>query len=212
MGLKLLHHKSFHVYNAENIERVQRDEEKARLEAAGQVSQVRLAVSIRFYSTAMVVWRREMKMWLTLLIFFIAAGQDSESRLEILRKRAKKHRGGRDEAELALERQLEGGRASSSKALEEEERQTSRAVIVPPPVPEPSMETNGHINFWADLEKGVSLPPFLARIFRENTDAFGLSGAATAGKTTRKCRIRSGQAARGRQVGFADDHVSRPAG
>jgi hypothetical protein len=46
MGLKLLHHKSFHVYNAANIERVRKDEEKARLEEAGQATQVRLAVSL----------------------------------------------------------------------------------------------------------------------------------------------------------------------
>jgi N-terminal domain of CBF1 interacting co-repressor CIR len=52
--LVIAHHKSYHPYRADNVERVRRDEEEARLQEAKEEGRLRLAVSIclnfsRFY-------------------------------------------------------------------------------------------------------------------------------------------------------------------
>lgn len=43
--LVIAHHKSYHPYKAENIERVRRDEEEARLKEAKEEGRLKLAVS-----------------------------------------------------------------------------------------------------------------------------------------------------------------------
>lgn len=42
--LVIAHHKSYHPYRADNIERVKRDEEEARLQEAKEEGRLRLAV------------------------------------------------------------------------------------------------------------------------------------------------------------------------
>jgi len=42
--LVIAHHKSYHPYRAENIERVKRDEEEARLQEAKEEGRLKLAV------------------------------------------------------------------------------------------------------------------------------------------------------------------------
>ena len=76
---------------------------------------------------------------------------DAEARLESLRKKAasekKRKRNAKDVGEVELENQLQ------AKKHKEEE---SRVSIVRPEA-EASQELDGHINFWADMEKGVRL-------------------------------------------------------
>lgn len=50
MPLHLAHHKSYHVYNQANIDRVRADEEKARLEEEGKEARGLVAVSKKFCS------------------------------------------------------------------------------------------------------------------------------------------------------------------
>ena len=42
--LVIAHHKSYHPYRAENVERVKKDEEEARLQEAKEEGRLRLAV------------------------------------------------------------------------------------------------------------------------------------------------------------------------
>lgn len=49
--LNIAHHKSYHPYRAENIERVRRDEEEARLKEAQEDGRVMLAVCFVLRST-----------------------------------------------------------------------------------------------------------------------------------------------------------------
>jgi hypothetical protein len=71
----IAHHKSYHPYKSENIERVRRDEERAEAQESGDRAKVMQA--------------------------------DSEARIALLRKRAKKGKSKEeDQAEKALERQL----------------------------------------------------------------------------------------------------------
>jgi len=112
MVLHLAHHKSYHPYKAENIEKVRRDEERARLEEEEGHQRTLQA--------------------------------DSEARLTFLRKRARKEV---DQGEKALEKQLKG------KSDEIENRAT--IIRVPESSVPTSIESNGHINFWADMERGV---------------------------------------------------------
>lgn len=44
--LVIAHHKSYHPYKAENIERVRKDEEEARLQEAKEEGRLKLAVSV----------------------------------------------------------------------------------------------------------------------------------------------------------------------
>ncbi|GAA6049684.1 hypothetical protein NBRC10513_005982, partial [Rhodotorula toruloides] len=127
MPIKLLQHKSWHVYSAENIARVKRDEARAAAQEEEDEQRTMLA--------------------------------DSEARLDRLRKKAdvasgkKRKRDRDDEGEKELERQLKGkGRA-------DEEEEQVRATILRPEggkgeKKEVPMTTNGHLNFWADLEAG----------------------------------------------------------
>ncbi|GEM10870.1 hypothetical protein Rt10032_c12g4887 [Rhodotorula toruloides] len=128
MPIKLLQHKSWHVYSAENIARVKRDEARAAAQEEEDEQRTMLA--------------------------------DSEARLDRLRKQAdiasgkKRKRDRDDEGEKELERQLKG----KGRAVEGEEDQV-RAKIVRPEggksdKKEVPMTTNGHLNFWADLEAG----------------------------------------------------------
>lgn len=67
-----------------------------------------------------------------------------------LRKKAKKNKFAKDESEIALERQLNGQVGA--------EAEESRAVIIKASneTVASSIESDGHINFWADYERGVS--------------------------------------------------------
>ncbi|BGP10789.1 hypothetical protein OF846_004583 [Rhodotorula toruloides] len=127
MPIKLLQHKSWHVYSAENIARVKRDEARAAAQEEEDEQRTMLA--------------------------------DSEARLDRLRKKAesasgkKRKRDRDDEGEKELERQLKG------KHRADEEEEQVRATIVRPEggkgdKKEVPMTTNGHLNFWADLEAG----------------------------------------------------------
>lgn len=81
---------------------------------------------------------------------------DAEARLEALRKKAnaadkKRKRNAKEAGEVELDKQLQSKR---NKGDDQQEEKKSRATIVRPEAPE-SQELNGHINFWADMEKGV---------------------------------------------------------
>lgn len=132
MPIKLLQHKSWHVYSAENIARVKRDEARAAAQDEEDEQRTMLA--------------------------------DSEARLDRLRKKAdvasgkKRKRDRDDEGEKELERQLKG----KGRAAKDEEEQV-RATIVRPDggkseKKEVPMTTNGHLNFWAELEAVRSIP------------------------------------------------------
>jgi len=125
--LNIAHHKSYHPYKAENIQRVRRDEEQAAAAAAGDQARVMQA--------------------------------DSESRISMLRKKSKKGKSREeDQAQKALEKQLKGkGKADDVHDGDEDEEQQSRATIVRES--DYSLDSitteKGHLNFWADLEKGI---------------------------------------------------------
>lgn len=71
--LNIAHHKSYHPYRRDNIERVRRDEEEARLLEAAKEGKVVVAV-------------RDMRFEILLLL--ILQLQDAEARIELLRQRA----------------------------------------------------------------------------------------------------------------------------
>ena len=126
MVLHLAHHKSYHPYNAANIAKVKADDAAAKLKEEAEEQRTLVA--------------------------------DSEARIELLRKRAsvkrKRDRLAEDPAEQELERQLQA--KGKARAVQDDEDE-SRVTIVRPETaalsaaaPE-SLESNGHINFWADL-------------------------------------------------------------
>ena len=131
MVLHLAHHKSYHPYNAANIAKVKADEAAAKLKEEAEEQRTLVA--------------------------------DSEARIELLRKRAsvkrKRDRLAEDPAEQELERQLQA--KGKARAVQDEDE--TRVTIVKPATAAPSaaalesLESNGHINFWADLESGVSV-------------------------------------------------------
>ncbi len=49
--LNILHHKSYHPYKRDNIEKVRRDEEEARRKEAKEEGRMMLAVSLSVYSS-----------------------------------------------------------------------------------------------------------------------------------------------------------------
>ncbi|BGP51039.1 hypothetical protein JCM10450v2_006965 [Rhodotorula kratochvilovae] len=131
MPLKLLQHKSWHVYSAENVARVQRDEARVAAQDAEDDDRARMA--------------------------------DAEARLDRMRRKLdggkKRRREGDDEGEKELDRQLKG-KGREGEAQREED---VRAVVVRPEghdakgkgkEKEVPMTTNGHLNFWAELEDG----------------------------------------------------------
>ncbi|GAA5921126.1 hypothetical protein JCM3775_004101 [Rhodotorula graminis] len=131
MPIKLLQHKSWHVYSQENISRVKRDEALAEAKEADDDQRSLLA--------------------------------DSEARLDRMRRSVegnKRKRDRDDEGEKALDRQLKGkGREEDG-----EREEDVRATIVRPAAAQDGkgegkgkdrpMTTNGHVNFWAELEDG----------------------------------------------------------
>lgn len=132
MPLKLLQHKSWHVYSAENVARVQRDEAAAQV--ASEESDRRMMLA------------------------------DSEARLDRMRKKSRKRDRGKDEAEEEMERQLRGEKRREVGEKEHEEESGTRIIR---PDKEKGKgkganvgigETNGHLNFWAEMEAGVSAP------------------------------------------------------
>jgi len=123
MPLHLAHHKSYHPYKRDNIERVKRDEEAAQLEE--EAAQARTLAA------------------------------DSEARLALLRKRAKgKQREEDDERIKAAERAIDG-RGNGTEELESWDKKKREQLGQEK---EAHYESNGHINFWADIESanGVS--------------------------------------------------------
>ncbi|TCD61153.1 hypothetical protein EIP91_008833 [Steccherinum ochraceum] len=102
--LNIAHHKSYHPYRRDNIEKVRRDEEEARLKEAAEEGRLMLA--------------------------------DSEARIDLLR-----HRAGLGFAKTSKQRDVD----------------TNEAAHQPEAGPSSLATTQGHINFFADLEK-QSLP------------------------------------------------------
>ncbi|GAA93906.1 uncharacterized protein L969DRAFT_42785 [Mixia osmundae IAM 14324] len=120
--LNIAHHKSYHPYRRDNIERVQRDEEAARLKEAGEEQRMLLAK---------------------------AKGKAKE----------------REPGLEALERQLAG--------KSDQPDETARVTIVRPEAEaakQSSIDTDGHLNFWADLERGGTLPAQLGNNPRREAD------------------------------------------
>lgn len=79
------------------------------------------------------------------------------------KKSRKRERGDKDEGEEMMERQLRGEKRVAGQEQQEEESGTR--IIRPDSkgkgkdvLPVRSGETNGHVNFWADLEAGVRPP------------------------------------------------------
>ncbi|GAA5873797.1 hypothetical protein JCM3774_000685 [Rhodotorula dairenensis] len=143
MPLKLLPHKSWHVYNQENVARVKRDEARA-------AEQLRLDDDRAFAAEA-------------------------EARLDRLRNKKKRTRTADDHghghaAEKELERQLKGKTRRDDETGDLPSH--ANAVIVRPEGWTPHgagrgrtaasadapMTTNGHLNFWAELEAGAQPP------------------------------------------------------
>jgi len=131
--LNILHHKSYHVYNRENVERVKRDELRAELEAEAKTQSTIAANS---------------EARLTLL-------RNQKQQLKQESARSKERR-----IEKALDDQLKG-KQSSSKILSTDDGEdekgshssskphssnklTDNSSIIDP--------KNGHINFWSGLE------------------------------------------------------------
>lgn len=77
--LNIAHHKSYHPYRRDNIERVRRDEEEARQQEAVQEGRMMLAVCGR------------MSFRLSLSLRYFCHAQDSEARIDLLRQRAGAH-------------------------------------------------------------------------------------------------------------------------
>ncbi|TKA53551.1 hypothetical protein B0A53_03842 [Rhodotorula sp. CCFEE 5036] len=144
MPLKLLPHKSWHVYNQENVARVKRDEAQAALEQEQHDDR--------------------------------AFRADAEARLDRLRNKhsSRKRRrtdDGDDDAEQALQRQL-AGKGTRRDEDEDQGGSHANAIIVRPEgwtasgkkdsdataTAAASMTTNGHLNFWAELEAGAQGP------------------------------------------------------
>ncbi|GAA5964303.1 hypothetical protein JCM8115_006061 [Rhodotorula mucilaginosa] len=144
MPLKLLPHKSWHVYNQENVARVKRDEARAALEQEQHDDR--------------------------------AFRADAEARLDRLRNKqsSRKRRrtdDGDDDAEQALQRQL-AGKGTRGDDDEDQGGSHANAIIVRPEgwtasgkkdsdataTAAASMTTNGHLNFWAELEAGAQGP------------------------------------------------------
>ncbi|KAG8934148.1 hypothetical protein FRC01_004788 [Tulasnella sp. 417] len=83
--LNIAHHKSYHPYRRDNIERVRRDEEAARLQQLKDEGKLLMAVSL-LPTTAFDLVSGQASRWL----------QDSEARLDVLRKRSSASRRRRD--------------------------------------------------------------------------------------------------------------------
>ncbi|GAA5992163.1 hypothetical protein JCM10908_001798 [Rhodotorula pacifica] len=145
MPLKLLPHKSWHVYNQENVARVKRDEARAAQEQEQNDER--------------------------------AFQAEAEARLDRLRNKSsrKRRRDGDNEGEKELERQLKGkgkGRGGEEGGADGEEGEHAKAIIVRPEgwtagkdsrtakeaKSDSAMTTNGHVNFWAELEAGTQAP------------------------------------------------------
>ncbi|KAM0786936.1 hypothetical protein ACM66B_002357 [Microbotryomycetes sp. NB124-2] len=135
MPLKLLHHKSYHVYNADNIARVRRDE----AEAARQDDE-REQRSMQADSEARLDRMR--------------------SKLNDSRNRGRKRGDEDDRGEKELDRQLKRGRHSTkTDRNDEDEEKTNGTVIVRPGDDMPGSSSSRqppleHINFWKELETG----------------------------------------------------------
>ncbi|RGB30601.1 hypothetical protein C1646_671564 [Rhizophagus diaphanus] len=100
--MNILPHKSYHVYNLKNKERVRKDEEKAKQEAAAKEDRSRIA--------------------------------EREHRLLVLRQRAKQRQTG---VETTKDEQLE---ENSNQDMSIQTVKNTDSI-------------QGHINFWADIEK-----------------------------------------------------------
>lgn len=135
----ILHHKSFHVYNRDNIERVKRDERIAELEAQSS-SQRSLAAD----SEARIALLRD-------------RARD---------EKAKSKKRGVSEGEKALARQLEG---KGKEREDEDVRATiirpdkrpsgdDDDEAARPPRPEDTITSKGHVNFWANQESAALVP------------------------------------------------------
>ncbi|KIY61830.1 hypothetical protein CYLTODRAFT_495014 [Cylindrobasidium torrendii FP15055 ss-10] len=103
--LNIAHHKSYHPYRRDNIEKVRRDEEEARLQEAKEEGRMMLA--------------------------------DSEARMETLRQRAGLNKPAKKKVKASDDDDLKQAIASSS----------SQSQLT---------TTSGHINFFQDLEQGIS--------------------------------------------------------
>ncbi|KAK4690593.1 hypothetical protein P7C70_g9543, partial [Phenoliferia sp. Uapishka_3] len=86
--------------------------------------------------------------------------QDSEARLDRMRKKRKKDHDGKGEGEKALDRQLKG---LGPPGAEGEERESNGTVIIRPDKgkgkeveqgPAPPLDPGAHINFWSEFEAG----------------------------------------------------------
>lgn len=128
MPIKLLQHKSWHVYSQENIARVKRDEALAAAEEDEQQQRTMLADS-----------------------------EARIDRMKLLKKRKLKHGDDDIQAEKDLERQLRDKKrtdddrqhsTASAGASAKGKQRLSES--------EDRMMTGGHLNFWAHLEATVS--------------------------------------------------------
>lgn len=86
------------------------------------------------------------------------------------KKSRKRERGEKDEGEEMMERQLRGEKRVAGQEQPQEEEKSGTRIIRPDSkgkgkevLPVQSGETNGHVNFWADLEAGVRPPRVLSR-------------------------------------------------
>ncbi|GAA5968391.1 hypothetical protein JCM11641_007619 [Rhodosporidiobolus odoratus] len=153
MPIKLLHHKSWHVYSATNIERVKRDEAIAAAKAEGDEERANKA--------------------------------EAEARVDRMRSKARKRtrEDADDLAEREMDKQLKGKRrddrgretdkGNERDRAREKEKDMVRAEVVRPEgcdliskgkgkgkekEGEGNIMTNGHLNFWAELEAGTAAP------------------------------------------------------
>ncbi|KAK4052828.1 hypothetical protein OIV83_002115 [Microbotryomycetes sp. JL201] len=134
MPLKLLHHKSYHVYNAENIARVQRDEaEAARAEDEREQRSMQADSEARL----------------------------DRMRHKLDKSKRKRQRDQDDDGEKALDKQLTRGRSSRASGDDQDDSRQTRTngtVIVRPgdrsTASRAVAQPLEHINFWKELEAG----------------------------------------------------------
>lgn len=123
MPLHLAHHKSYHPYNRENIERVQRDEAIAALEEAQAHSS---AFSTRDQARLDLLRRQALTQARG------ASDKESKSRLK------------------AAEREVLQGKKGALERFDEKQR-SKRGLEQPSPASHSAgVDSTGHINFWAD--------------------------------------------------------------
>lgn len=141
--LNILHHKSWHVYNRDNVERVKRDEALAALEAESRSQQSLAADSEARLTLLRDRARREKEKG--------RKKRESDGERALKRQLEGKGKGREEEEEVrATIIRPEGGKRAEG-AEDEDEAEPSRRKDQDQPI----SSADGHVNFWAAQESGL---------------------------------------------------------